>query len=247
MSDPPDQYDAIGELYERVKHIPVGLAERATLLSALPDLRGRSVLDIGCGTGFYPRLFRNLGAARVVGVDASREMISHAQSIEERDPLGISYEMHDAASLPVVDEFDLVTAVWLLGHAEGEAALDAILTRIRPNVAPSGVFVALYPNPDVDWDVLAEYGSYGLTATRTEVRAGRQGCVVHVLGDPPFDFELFFWPPGVVEAAVERAGFTDVTRHPTEVPDDSDFWSALLHSPTFAVVSCHVPASSNDH
>ena len=44
-----DQYDAIGKLYERVKHIPVGLAERATLLSALPDLTDRSVLEIGCG------------------------------------------------------------------------------------------------------------------------------------------------------------------------------------------------------
>lgn len=31
-------------------------------------------------------------------------MISYAQSVEERDTLGISYEVHDAASLPVIDE-----------------------------------------------------------------------------------------------------------------------------------------------
>jgi predicted RNA methylase len=46
------------------------LAERATLLAALPDLRGKSVLDVACGTGFYPRAFRRLGADPVVGVDS---------------------------------------------------------------------------------------------------------------------------------------------------------------------------------
>ncbi len=65
----PDQYDAIGALYERVKSLPVGLVEQATLLAALPDLAGRSVLDVGTGTGFYPRTFKRLGAGRVVGVD----------------------------------------------------------------------------------------------------------------------------------------------------------------------------------
>jgi hypothetical protein len=57
----PDQYDMIDELYERVKHLPVGVSEQATVLSALPALRGKSLLDVACGTGFYPRLFRSGG------------------------------------------------------------------------------------------------------------------------------------------------------------------------------------------
>jgi hypothetical protein len=47
-----DQYDAIGALYERTKALPVGRAEQGTLLAAMPDLRGRSILDVGTGTGF---------------------------------------------------------------------------------------------------------------------------------------------------------------------------------------------------
>lgn len=30
------QYDAIGELYERAKQLPIGQAEQSTLLAALP-------------------------------------------------------------------------------------------------------------------------------------------------------------------------------------------------------------------
>jgi hypothetical protein len=45
----PDQYDAIGELYERVKSLPIGQVEQATLLAALPDLAGRSALGESYG------------------------------------------------------------------------------------------------------------------------------------------------------------------------------------------------------
>src|SRR5436190_305850 len=68
-----DQYDVIGQLYERIKTLPVGLAEQGTLFAVLPDLKGKSVLDVGTGTGWYPRQYKAMGASEVVGVDASTE------------------------------------------------------------------------------------------------------------------------------------------------------------------------------
>jgi toxoflavin synthase len=236
-----DQYDAIGKLYERAKHLPVGLAERGTLLAALPDLAGRTVLDVGTGTGFYPRLFTGLGAARVTGVDASPEMIAYARQVEEREPLGISYEVHEAATLPRLGEFDVVTAVWLLGYAPGEAALDEMLARLVANVAEGGTLVALVPNPEIDWDRLDIYPRYGLSAAKTDMSEGRQGYTVHIDGDPPIDFVGFSWPPGVLERAFARAGLSAVRRHPVTIPGDAlaehgaGYWADLLANPTFGV------------
>lgn len=238
MAESDEQYDALGAIYERAKHIPTGLAERATLLSAVGDLLGRSVLDVACGTGFYARLFHDLGATKVVGVDSAGEMIGYARHVEQREPRGITYEQHDATTLPVLGEFDVVTAVWLLGYADDEAALDVMIANLQANLAPGGRLVVLVPNPDADWDLLAEYGRYGYEVVRTGPMNVKQPVEVHVLGDPPFDFDSFYWERGVFDGALERAGLTEVTRQPAVTPDDErgeEFWGPLRKSPSFGV------------
>lgn len=237
MAESDEQYDALGAIYERAKHIPTGLAERATLLSAVGDVLGKSVLDVACGTGFYARLFHDLDATRVVGVDSAGEMIGYGRYVEEREPHGITYEQHDATALPVLGEFDVVTAVWLLGYADDEPALDAMIGNLTANLAAGGRLVVLVPNPDADWDLLAQYGRYGYEITRTGPMNVKQPVNVHVLGDPPFDFDSFYWERGVFEAALSRAGL-EVTRQPAVTPDDErgeEFWGPLRKSPSFAV------------
>lgn len=238
MAESDEQYDALGAIYERAKHIPTGLAERATLLSAVGDLLGKAVLDVACGTGFYARLFHDLGATRVVGVDSAGEMIGYARYVEEREPRGITYEQHDATTLPVLGEFDIVTAVWLLGYAEDEQALDTMIANLKANLAEGGRLVVLVPNPDADWDLLAQYGRYGYEVTRTGPMNVKQPVKVHVLGDPPFDFDSFYWERGVFDAALTRAGLAEVARHPAVTPDDErgeEFWGPLRTSPSFGV------------
>ncbi|MFI9387400.1 class I SAM-dependent methyltransferase [Kutzneria sp. NPDC052558] len=239
MAESDEQYDALGQTYERAKHIPTGLAEQATFLSALPDLTGRSVLDVACGTGFYPRVFVDLGAAKVVGVDSSAEMVAYANYAEGKQPRGIEYRRLDAADLPVLGSFDIVTAVWLLGYAEDPAALDRMAANLAANVAPGGTLVVLVPNPDADFDILAgPYGRYGYDVVRTGEPTFRQPVSVRVLDEPAFAFDSFFWPAGAFEAALDRAGLVEITRAPTVVPVDDrgeEFWADLRRSPSFAV------------
>jgi len=180
-----------------------------------------------------------------VGVDSAAEMVSYARAVEERAPAGITYHRHDATSLPVVGGFDVVTAIWLLGYAEDEAALDLMVANLCANAVPGGTVVVLVPNPDADWTMLADYGRYGCEVRRTGPPGLRQSVVVHVLGDSPFDFDSFFWGGEVFEAALSRAGLADLTRHATVVPEDGrgeNFWGPLQHSPSFAVFSGRKPA-----
>ena len=235
MAESDEQYDALGAIYERAKHIPTGLAERATLLSAVGDLLGKSVLDVACGTGFYARLFRDLGATKVVGVDSAGEMIAYARHVEKREWRGITYEQHDATTLPVLGEFDVVTAVWLLGYADDVPALDVMIGNLTANLVPGGRLVVLVPNPEPDWELYARYGRYGYEIVPTGPMNLKQPVRVRVLGDPPFDFDSFYWERGVFDGALTRAGLTEVTRQPVVVPDEEESWDDLLQCPSFGV------------
>jgi 2-polyprenyl-3-methyl-5-hydroxy-6-metoxy-1,4-benzoquinol methylase len=44
------------------------------------DVKGKTVLDLGCGEGYYSRVFAELGA-QVTGIDFSEEIVNAA--IEE--------------------------------------------------------------------------------------------------------------------------------------------------------------------
>jgi predicted RNA methylase len=66
-------YDEIAAEYKRAKQQPWRLhVEHFTLFKLLGDLRGKNVIDLACGEGFFTRSIKWAGAARVVGVDISK-------------------------------------------------------------------------------------------------------------------------------------------------------------------------------
>ena len=72
-----DQYEDIGQKYNDVKSTPiVKFIEVPTFISMLSELKGSKVLDLACGSGFYSRMIKNLGAKSVTGVDLSSTMIA---------------------------------------------------------------------------------------------------------------------------------------------------------------------------
>ena len=77
-------YDAVAKEYKRLKLAPWRTClGRYSLLNLLGEVRGKSVLDLACGEGFYSRLIREQDAARVVGVDLSSGMIDLAIAAEK--------------------------------------------------------------------------------------------------------------------------------------------------------------------
>jgi len=68
--------DAYAEMIESKPHN--AYLERPATLSLLPDVKGRRVLDAGCGPGLYADLLVQRGA-EVVAVDASPRMLEHAR------------------------------------------------------------------------------------------------------------------------------------------------------------------------
>ena len=104
-------------------------------------------MDLACGFGFYTQLLKQHGAAQVLGVDISPEMIRLAQQQEQAEPLGITYRVGDAVALPQLGPFDLVTAFHLLNYATSKDQLRGMFRSVYANLVAGGRFVAYTINP----------------------------------------------------------------------------------------------------
>lgn len=85
---------------------------------AIPqDLRGRTVLDIGCNGGFYSLEMKRRGADRVLGVDFDESYLAQARFAAEVAGLDIEFRhlsVYDVAALG--QRFDIVLFMGVLYH-----------------------------------------------------------------------------------------------------------------------------------
>ena len=87
-------------------------------------LRGRSVVDVGCGGGLLAEAMAGRGA-RVTGIDAGETAIEVAVHHAAQSGAGVSYERTTAEALAAREpgRFDIVTCLELLEHVPDPASL----------------------------------------------------------------------------------------------------------------------------
>jgi len=77
------KYDDLADIYHNTRMSGKAFYneyyEVPAMLRLLPNLKGKNVLDLGCGSGIYTKIFLSKGAA-VTGVDISRKMIEIAKT-----------------------------------------------------------------------------------------------------------------------------------------------------------------------
>jgi len=109
--------------------------DRPATLSLLPDVRGKRILDAGCGPGVYTEIFLNLGA-EVVGIDVSPNMLRLA-----RERNGTRAEFHEA---------DLAKPLTFLCDASFDVVVSPlVLDCIEDLRQPFGEFYRVLKSPGV--------------------------------------------------------------------------------------------------
>lgn len=206
------EYDFIAEEYKTSKELSFRKHfEEYTLFTMLGSLAGKNILDLACGEGFYTRKLKQAGAAQVLGVDLSGEMITLAEKAERQSPTGCRYLVHDVAQLPQLGTFDTITAMYLLNYARTREELKAFCTAAFKQLKPGGRFVGLNDNPANDPDHYHYYRPYGFIKESPADR--REGDPIRYTFFNPdgtkFQFNNYYLAPETYEEVFAEAGFID--------------------------------------
>ena len=125
------------------------------LLEAADVQEGTRVLDVGCGEGYFAREMARRGAV-VTAIDLSPALVALAKAEEEREPLGIDYQVLSAARLRELGDvtFSRVTSCMALQDMSDPAAC---LVGAASVLGPGGRMVVSVPHPCTDtvvreWD-----------------------------------------------------------------------------------------------
>ena len=157
----------------------------APVLDLLAARAGERILDLGCGVGGLSRRIAETGA-RVLGLDASAEMIASAR---EQQP-DLEFVHGDAEAIGFDAEFDAVFS---------NAALHWML---RPDAVAQGVYRALKPGGRF----AAEFGGVGnVLGVREAVSSARRELQLDSDSAPTMPW--YFPSIGEYSALLERAGF----------------------------------------
>ncbi|KST62393.1 class I SAM-dependent methyltransferase [Mastigocoleus testarum] len=155
-------YDLTASSWVREK--PSSLSDftaRPFILDMCEPLKGRKVLDLGCGEGYCTRELSKRGAAQVYGIDISENMIRAAKQQEEKKPLNISYENACATNLKQFGDnsFDLVVAVFLFNYLNN-TQMKQCMSEVARILRPAGQFIFSIPHPCFPYMRDAEYPFY---------------------------------------------------------------------------------------
>lgn len=82
------------------------------------DMRGKSLLDVGCNAGFYSFEAKRRGAARVLGVDGQRQHIRQALFVRNVLGLDVEFRRMNVYELDrrAIGQFDITLALGLIYH-----------------------------------------------------------------------------------------------------------------------------------
>ncbi|MCA9904316.1 MAG: class I SAM-dependent methyltransferase [Anaerolineae bacterium] len=218
-------YSLLAPIYERI-----GLADFAAEMTPQiiqyaqqHDWTGRSIADLGCGTGAASRWLTNHGYV-TTAIDHSEEMLATARRLQPTGGLSLSYEKRDLRELANYHgSFDLVLAFDVINECSSLRELEPVFQGISTILEPGKLFV---------FDVytiqgLTKHGAHPerlifedpslMVMTRTDYDYDRQICAINYLAFHRdgelwrrFDCErvLRGYPIQALATLLQRTGFT---------------------------------------
>lgn len=140
------KYDLSAKAYHnwRTKENPQGwfyneLLEMPSTILLLGPIKGKKILDFGCGTGIYAKLLTKKGA-KIKGFDISKEMFK----IAKKENPKLDLRLGSGYKIPFKEKFDIVLASLVVHYLKD---WDKMFKEVRKVLKKGGFFIFSTGNP----------------------------------------------------------------------------------------------------
>lgn len=217
------------------------LIETPILLSMLPDLHNKKILDIGCGMGQHAKQYSDMGAKSTLGIDISEKMLAYAKEYNGAD--NITYTkmaMEDITSLQ--ERFDLITSSLVFDYIEN---FDEMMKRAYNLLNDEGQLIFSMSHPMVTaWD--GKYPRYTSSETGERIYANIRNYWVEGKRKIKWvvdDYELYHRTVSSLINSIIKAGFIITECQESRITDDMrkrypNVFGGTIHLSDFIFFSC---------
>ena len=232
------------ENFEKIRSNEINfndIIETPIILGMMPDLRGKKVLDIGCGMGQHAMGYSKMGALSVLGIDISEKMLDFAK--KNNSAPNIEYKRLAFEELDTINEkFDIITSSLAFDYVQD---FEKLMKQIYAHLNENGKCVFSMSHPmSTAWD--GTFDRYTRTETGEKLYAnlrnyGIEGKrQVHWVVD---DYELYHRTVSTLINNIISAGFVIEECQESKVPDEimekhADVFGGILHQPDFIFFRC---------
>lgn len=215
--------------------------ETPILLSMLPEVQGKSVLDIGCGMGQHAKQYANMGAKAVLGIDISEKMLKYAK--EHFNAENITYQRMALEDISALDDrFDLITSSLVFDYAEN---LDELMRNVYRLLNKGAHFVFSMSHPMATaWDGTCD--RYTRTESGERLYANVPNYMVEGKRSVKWvveDYELYHRTFSTIVNSIVNAGFLIEKCEESHVSDELRIkypaqFGGTLHRADFVFFRC---------
>ena len=215
--------------------------ETPILFAMLPDLRGKKVLDVGCGMGQHAKQYAEMGAESVLGIDISEKMLEYAKAHNSAG--NIVYQRMAVEDIGTMnDQFDLVTSSLVFDYIEDFGDL---MRKIRRLMKDDAELVFSMSHPIVTaWDGV--YDRYTRTETGERLYANLRNYCKEGFRKVDWvvkGYERYHRTVSTLINAMIQAGFVIEECQEARLPDEMReqypaLFGGTIHRPEFIFFRC---------
>ncbi len=191
-------WEHASKYYQRDSKIPVSIhygpgSPGESNLKLLGNLKGKNVLEIGCG-GAQCGIAMAKQGANVIGIDISEEQLKFAKNLAEKNKVHIKFYQGDIKSLHQINSNsqDIVFSAWALHYVDD---LEKCFKEVYRVLKKQGIFVLSLDHP------------FFRTAVKTKESYFKTGKYVEVFSDKSKKFVAYTHTVSELFNTLIKAGF----------------------------------------